>query len=144
MKKILFIFCFLFTASLMAQEEWGNVDKNNVTLKEIGPIWPGCENDSEVERKNCFNQKLSEHVSKNFKYPAEAYKNNEQGVVVVDFIINKQGSVEVQSVTGGTPSLRAEAKRNILTIPKMFKPGMLAGKPNPVKFAVPFNFKTGK
>lgn len=144
MKKTLFIFCFLFTLSLTAQEEWGDVEKNKVTLKEIGPVWPGCEMGNEKERSNCFNQKLSEHIAKNFKYPTEAYKNNEQGIVVVDFIINEKGSVAIEDVSGGTPALQAEAKRNILAMPKMSKPGMMAGKPRSVKFSVPFNFKTGK
>ena len=144
MKKAILILFVLFTTSLLAQEEWGNVSKNKVSMKEIGPIWPGCEKGSESERKNCFNQKLTQHISKNFKYPAEAYKKNEQGIVVVEFVINDKGLVEIQKVTGGTESLQAEAKRNILAMPKMSKPGMLAGKPQPIKYTVPFNFKTGK
>lgn len=144
MKNVIIILCVLFTTALFSQEEWGNVNKNKVTMKEIGPVWPGCEKGNETERKNCFNQKLAQHISKNFKYPAEAYKNNEQGIVTVEFIINQKGRVEIQKVTGGTASLQAEAKRNILAMPEMTKPGMLAGKPKSIKFTVPFNFKTGK
>jgi len=143
MKNLLFAFFILISASVFAQE-WGNVDKNEVTLKEIGPVWPGCEKGSAKERDNCFNQKLSAHISKNFKYPAEAYKNNDQGKVTVDFIINEEGLVEVKSVSGGSKSLQDEAKRNIMAMPKMAKPGMMAGKPRVIKMTVPFTFKTGK
>lgn len=143
MKKYLLILCVLFSTTLLAQE-WGGVDKNKVTLKEIGPVWPGCEKGNVAERDNCFNTKLSSHISKNFKYPAEAYKKNEQGKVTVDFIINEKGLVEVKKVSGGSKSLQEEAKRNIMAIPKMAKPGMMGGKPRAISMSVPFNFKTGK
>lgn len=144
MKKLLIIVVILSSLNSISQEEWGDVKGNKVTLKEIGPVWPGCEKGSAAQRSDCFNTKLAQHVSKNFKYPAEAYKKNEQGRVLVDFIINEKGIVEVQKVSGGTKALQEEAKRNILAIPKMAKPGMLGGKPRTIHFTVPFNFKTGK
>ena len=87
---------------------------------------------------------MAKHIAQNFKYPAESYKKNEQGKVIVEFIINEQGIVEVKSVSGGTKALQEEAKRNIMAIPKMTKPGMMGGKPRSIKFIVPFTFKTGK
>ncbi|MAP53343.1 energy transducer TonB [Altibacter sp.] len=144
MKKVLLILCIVFSTTLFAQEEWGNVQNNTVTLNEIPPIWPGCESSSATSRKNCFNQKLAQHISKNFKYPAEEYKNNVEGKVIVEFIVNEKGMVEVKNVSGGTPALQAEAKRNIMAIPKMAKPGMMGGKPRAIKYTVPFTFKTGK
>lgn len=143
MKKLI-LALFLFTSLTGFSQEWGSVNKNKLTVKEIGPIWPGCERGNATKRDNCFNQKLTAHISKNFKYPTEAYKRNEQGKVTVEFIINKKGLVEVKKVSGGTKALQEEAKRNIMTIPKMAKPGMMAGKPRAIHFTVPFNFKTGK
>lgn len=145
MKNLLILAVLVFsTTTLFAQEEWGNVEKNNLTVKEIAPVWPGCENGSTTEQEDCFNKSLSAHISKNFRYPAEAYKNNEQGKVVVDFNINEKGMVEILKVSGGTKSLREEAKRNILLIPKMQQPGMMAGKPRSIKYTVPLTFSTGK
>ncbi len=143
MKNLIIATCLLFSTTIFAQE-WGDVQKNTVTLKEIGPVWPGCEKGSATERDNCFNTQLATHISKNFKYPAQAYKNNDQGKVIVEFIINEQGLVEVKNVSGGTKELQEEAKRNIMAIPKMAKPGMMGGKPRAIKMAVPFTFKTGK
>lgn len=135
----------LFSSStLFSQEEWGDVKGNKVTLKEIGPVWPGCEDGDANQRSDCFNTKLAQHVAKNFQYPPEAYKKNEQGRVLVDFIINEKGIVEVQKVSGGSKALQEEAKRNIMSIPKMAKSGMMGGKPRTIHFTVPFNFKTGK
>ncbi|MBT0607585.1 energy transducer TonB [Aequorivita echinoideorum] len=138
MKKLFIIACILISATTFAQE-WGTVDKNTVTLKEIGPIWPGCENGSAAQRDNCFNTQLATHISKNFKFPA-GYKKNGDVKVIVEFIINEKGMVEVKKVTGGTKELQEEAKRNISAIPKMAKPGMMGGKPRAISYTVPFNF----
>lgn len=143
MKYLLIALSLLFSTTIFAQQEWGDVQKNKITLKEIAPIWPGCTGTAS-QRDNCFNQKLATHISKNFKYPADAYKKNEQGRVIVSFIIDKKGMVEVTSVSGGSKSLQEEAKRNIMLIPKMEKPGMLGGKPRAIKYTVPITFKTGK
>ncbi len=144
MKNLFIAICLLFTTALFAQEEWGDVKANKVTMKEIGPIWPGCEKGDASARDKCFDQKLTSHIIKNFKYPPAAYKNNDQGRVIVDFVINEEGVVEVKKVTGATKELQDEAKRNIMAIPKMTKPGMLAGKPRAISLSVPFTFKTGK
>ncbi len=144
MKNLLIAVCILFTTTIFAQEEWGNVVANEVTLKEIAPIWPGCEAGDVTQRDKCFDEKLTSHIIKNFKYPPTAYKNNDQGRVVVEFLINEKGLVEIKKVSGGSKELQEEAKRNIMSIPKMAKPGMLGGKPRAINFTVPFNFKTGK
>ena len=142
-KYIITSFLLLLTNILMAQE-WGSVDKNKVTMKEIAPVWAGCEEQSGAGLQKCFTQKLTQHVIKNFKYPADAYKSNTQGRVTVEFIINIEGLVEITKVSGGAASLQEEARRNISLIPKMVRPGMQAGKPKAIQYTVPFDFKTGK
>lgn len=143
--KNLFLFAVVLLSSVTVfAQEWGSVNGNRVTMKELCPVWPGCEKGTAAERESCFDEQLIAHITKNFRYPAEAYKKNVQGKVTVDFIINEKGLVEVKSVSGGSKALQDEAKRNIMSIPKMAKPGMLAGKPRAIKFTVPFTFKTGK
>lgn len=144
-KFLLAMVLALFSTLTFSQEKWGDVQKNKVTMKELPPIWPGCEDtDGDPTAMNkCFTTKLSQHIGKNFKYPAEAYNANDEGRVVVDFKINTEGKVEIISTSGASEVLQAEAKRNILQIPQM-KPGMLAGKPKEITYKVPFTFKTGK
>jgi len=144
MIKVLFIAILLITTMGFSQEEWGDVNKNTVTLKEIAPIWPGCESSKGSAADNCFKRNLAQHIGKNFKYPAEAYKRNDQGRVVVEFYITEQGTVDIKSVSGGSKLLQDEAKRNITSIPKMAKPGMMGGKPRAIKYTVPITFKTGR
>jgi len=143
MKKIIVLLIILVSIPTIAQEAWGDVDKNKVTMREIAPVWPGCESNDTSKTDACFDQKLSQHIQKNFRYPANAWKNNIQERIVVHFVINTKGEVEISKVEGNNKELIEEAKRNILAIPKM-KPGMLAGKPRAISYAVPFNFKTGK
>ena len=143
MKISLITLCLLIFGTLSAQEEWGSLNKNELILKQIAPIWPGCEAGNSTKRDACFNQMLVKHVGKNFKYPANEYQKNIQGEVVVEFIINADGMVEIKSASGGNKGLQEAARNNILLIPKM-KPGMFAGKPTATEYTVPFNFKTGK
>jgi protein TonB len=142
MKNLAFLLIFLISLPALAQE-WGEIDKNKVTTREIAPVWPGCESNDVSKTDACFAQKLNEHIQKNFRYPPNAWKNNVQERVVVTFIINTKGEVEIKNVEGKNKELVDEAKRNIMAIPKM-KPGMLAGNPRAIEYTVPFNFKTGK
>ena len=144
MRKYIIASLLILVSNVVLAQEWGTVDKNKVTLKEIAPVWAGCEDQSSAGLQKCFTQKLTQHVVKNFKYPADAYKSNTQGRVTVEFIINTEGMVEIKNVSGGAPSLQAEARRNISLIPKMVRPGMYAGKPKAIQYTVPFDFKTGK
>ena len=141
MKKLLFI-AFVFISVGMNAQDGITVKGNTITTKEIPPVWPGCDgNESELQK--CFNQNLSKHISANFKYPAQAYKNNIQGKVIVSFIINEEGKVEILKAEGPNELLVEEAKRNILQIPQL-KPGEIGGKPTNIKYTVPFTFSTGK
>jgi len=110
-------------------------------MREVAPVWPGCESKSGAQKDACFKQMLATHIAKNYKYPVEAYKNKIQGKVVVEFFITEAGTVDIKSVSGGHESLQKEARRNISLIPKMAKPGMLAGKPKAIKYIVPITFK---
>lgn len=143
MKKLAFLLVLLISLPAIAQETWGNVDKNKVIMREIAPVWPGCESNDTSKTDTCFDQKLGQHIQQNFRYPANAWKNNIQERIVVHFVINTKGEVEISKVEGKNKELIEEAKRNIMAIPKM-KPGMLSGKPRAISYAVPFNFKTGK
>ena len=144
MKNLLLIACLLTTTIGLSQEEWGSVNKTTVILKEIAPVWPGCEGKTGVAINDCFKQKLTHHLRKNFKYPTEAYKRNEQGKVIVEMSINELGKVEIESVTGGTKLLRDAARKNVSSIPIMARPGLLGGEPRALKYTIPLTFKTGK
>ena len=70
-----------------------------------------------------------------------AQETGTQGRVIVQFVVNKDGSiVDVKVVRGVDPYLDKEAIRVISTMPK-WKPGEQRGKPVRCKFTVPVMFK---
>ena len=86
-------------------------------------------------------QALFKYLNESVKYPVIAQENNIQGRVIVQFTVEKDGSVtDVQVARSVDPSLDKEAKRVISTMPK-WKPGKQRGKPVRVKYTVPVNFK---
>ena len=116
-------------------------EKVIITITVEDPIFPGCEDVNPKERKNCFSQKISEHIKKNFNYPKEAKKNRITGKVIASFIINKEG--EIQNITTRGPEngklLEDEARRIISLLPKM-KPSTQGGEPVNVRYSIPLNF----
>ena len=81
------------------------------------------------------------YFKKNLRYPAEAKKAGTQGRVVVQFFVNKDGSISnVKVLRGVDPALDAEAIRLVNSMPK-WKPGMQKGKAVTVKYTVPVLFK---
>jgi len=84
---------------------------------------------------------LMEFLSKNIKYPEEAYKNGIQGRVIVTFTVNKDGSIsEAKVVKSVDPQLDEEALRVAYSMPKWI-PGRQNGEPVAVKYTVPITFK---
>ena len=84
---------------------------------------------------------LMKYLSENIKYPKAAEKAGEQGRVVVNFIVEKDGAISnVNVVRSVTPTLDAEAVRVIKAMPK-WVPGKQDGKFVRVKYNVPVSFR---
>jgi periplasmic protein TonB len=80
---------------------------------------------------------LGEHI----KYPVVAAENGIQGRVVVQFVVEKDGSVsQVKVVRGVDPSLDKEAVRVISSMPKWI-PGKQNGVSVRSRFTVPVTFR---
>ncbi len=80
-------------------------------------------------------------LSENIIYPAEAAESGKEGLVVVQFVVEKDGSVGVVKVVRGVdPLLDAEAVRVCKSLP-LFKPGRQNGQPIRVWFTLPITFK---
>ena len=80
-------------------------------------------------------------LGKNIKYPTISQENGVQGRVIVQFVINRDGSiVDAKVVRGVDPYLDKEALRVISSMPK-WKPGKQRGKAVRVKYTVPVTFR---
>ena len=84
---------------------------------------------------------LMRYLSENIKYPPEAAKNDIEGRVIVQFIIDETGQVgDVKVVRSVSDELDAEAVRVVKTLPK-FEPGRQDGEAVSVWYTLPINFK---
>jgi len=104
------------------------------------PIFPGCEGGTEAEKKACFQEKIQEHVQKNFNYPEIAREMDIQGKVFVLFYIDNKGYVTGIKTRGPDRLLEKEAERIITSLPKMI-PGNQRGKAVKVPYSIPITFK---
>lgn len=86
-------------------------------------------------------KEMLKFLQENVKYPENAMKNNVQGRVIVQFVVEKDGTpTEFKVLRSVDPDLDAEALRVLQTMPK-WKPGMQRGEVVRVKFTVPVSFK---
>ncbi|MDT8415608.1 MAG: TonB family protein [Flavobacteriaceae bacterium] len=103
------------------------------------PLFPGCEKVAKNQQRACFQDKMTEHVKKNFRYPQDAIDLNVQGRVYIQFIIDQQGNITDIQMRGPDSRLETEAGRIISKLPKMI-PGKQGGKAVKVPYSLPINF----
>lgn len=99
----------------------------------------------DVDEKPSFNggdaNQFAVWVGQNLVYPAEARDNGLSGRVVLQFVIEKDGSVgNVTVLRGVDPILDNEAVRVVSMSPK-WTPGKVDGKPVRVSYTFPLLFR---
>ena len=97
-----------------------------------------------VERMPQFpggQQALFAYMDENLRYPEAARKSGKKGMVMLQFIVNTDGSLsDITVVRSVNPDMDKEAIRLVSTMPK-WKPGMQRGIPVRVKYTLPINFR---
>lgn len=89
-------------------------------------------------------QFLEKWVYQYLKYPESSLQNGEQGKVMVEFIIEKDGKVSnVRAVKGVSDALDAEAVKVIAASPK-WKPGKVKGNKVRTMITIPVEFRLEK
>ncbi len=111
------------------------------------PLYPGCDATTGYSEtlRDCANQKMLEFIYQNVKYPEAARKEGIEGVVVIRFLVEKDGTISdaeiLRNVGGGTgeEALRVVnlmREQNIKWIP-----GQQDGEKVNVNFNLPVKFK---
>ncbi|NNC63066.1 MAG: energy transducer TonB, partial [Eudoraea sp.] len=104
------------------------------------PIFPGCESaKNNEERKLCFQEKVQQHIIKEFTYPPAALELGIQGRVFVQFVIDSKGKIGSIRMRGPDKNLEKEAHRIVASLPQM-TPGNQRGKAVSVPYSIPINF----
>ena len=106
------------------------------------PVFPGCEDlIKNMERRSCMSSKISNFVNREFntKLGTELGLTG-TNLVLVMFVVNREGLIEQIQTRAPHPELEEEARRVIGKLPRM-KPGIQGGKPVPVSYSIPIRFK---
>ncbi len=118
-----------------------------MNTEELAPV------DTEPQSKKVYNSveqmpefpggmaEMMKFLQQNIQYPANAAKNNVEGRVILQFVVEKDGQIgEVKVVRSVDPELDAEALRVVKSMPN-FIPGRQDGKPVAVWYTIPISFK---
>ena len=108
-------------------EEDLDLDVPFAIIEEV-PLFPGCERVPKSQTRDCFQEKIQQHIVKNFTYPETAEEMGIQGRVFVRFIIGKDGYISGIRTRGPDKDLEKEAVRIISKLPRM-TPGKQRGRP---------------
>ena len=80
-------------------------------------------------------------LAKNIKYPVSAQQAKIEGRVIVQFVVERDGSIsDIHTVRSVSPELDAEAVRVVSLMPKWI-PGKQRGKAVAVKYTMPIMFR---
>ena len=131
MKKLLFFTFALLITFVSSATSRNYYDESDPVYRdeEQKPEFPGGD------------KELFKYVQATIKYPTEAYEQKIEGRVIVQFVVEKDGSISnVKVVRHVHPLLDEEAVRVIENMPK-WEPGRQRGKAVRVKYTVPVSFK---
>ena len=105
------------------------------------PVYPGCEEGDNAEKKKCMSERISNFLTENFntKKASEYGLSGRQRINVI-FKIDTKGNVIGVRSRASHPALEAEAIRVISSLPKM-KPGIQRGKAVTVPYSLPIIFE---
>lgn len=160
MKIIAFTFLISFLAyqttlaqynippELLLEEE--EEEKPSVTLSPypiwIPPYFTSCEDDSSHynSKKECSDQKLLNYIYTILSYPNAAKTNQIEGMVVLTFLIKKEGWIDPNSIK----VLRdigygcgEEALRIVQSFNEQLGQWSFFGKPEDIRYNLPIRFK---
>ncbi len=143
MKYTSTIITLLFTTICFAQSDHcPEVDAYGdkiYTIVEEMPRFPGCEDigSTDVEKKKCAEKKMLEYMYKKLKVPTIARENGIDGLVVISFVVEKDGCITHIKKLRGPNELTVMYEELICNMPTWI-PGKHKGQPVPVCFRIPF------
>jgi TonB family protein len=123
------------------------INEEIFTVVEEMPTFPGCEDmagDYEGQ-KACADQKLLQFIYKNIKYPEAAQKAGLEGMVVVRFVVTKNGNIkDISAVRSLSEECDAEVTRVVQLMNDqgiVWHPGKKEGNTVNVVYNLPIRFK---
>ena len=95
---------------------------------------------SKAEKKTCSDRALLTHLLKHLRYPAMARENGVEGLVVVQFVVEKNGQItDAKVVRDIGAGCSQEALRVVNNMPE-WTPGKQRGREVRVQYSLPVKF----
>ncbi len=121
------------------------VEEEIFKVVEQMPRFPGCESKStDAEKSDCSKAKLLEYIYNNLKYPAIARENGIEGQVVIQFVVERDGSISdvniIRDIGGGCGDSAGNVVKGMNNMGGKWIPGKQRGRPVRVLFTLPVKF----
>ncbi len=113
-------------------------DSNKTNLKSNSPTFTIVE---EMPKFPGGDLALLEHFRSNMNYPTEAQSNDIQGVVVIGFTVERNGSISELSIIRDIGGGCGEEALRLARLMPIWSPGKQYGKAERVAFKLPVRFK---
>lgn len=115
---------------------------NEITGEEVFPYVIGCKNLDIALQKKCSDTKMLQSIFTNIRYPKHARKKGIEGQAIIQFVIEKDGSItNVLALRGISQEIEEECFRIIQTCLPKFDGGMQNGEKVRVQFKLPIKFR---
>jgi TonB family protein len=136
--------------SLTSCQQFGQMPSDFDDLMILGEIMPIVSDENGIyympEKMPEFKggiDSLNNYLSSHIVYPEWERKNNIEGVVIVEFIVDSDGTIKEPSILQGVNKAQNFDKNVLQIISEMprWQPGLNEGKNVPVHFRLPIEFK---
>lgn len=111
------------------------------------PSFAGCDElgGSFIDKKKCTEKRLLGFLKSNIRYPLQAIKNKTEGIVLVQFIIEKDGSVSnikvLKEIGDGCGSETVRVLELLNSMKLLWTPGFQGKVPVRVQYTLPVEFE---
>jgi len=144
----LLIMTVFFAFGLNAQSPAPQVHEEEIfKVVEQMPRFPGCEGMFKESHatEECAREKMLEYIYKNLKYPQTAMDQEIEGMCVVQFVVDKEGSIVnaelLRNIGGGCGKAALAMVNNMNNLPEKWISGKQRGRAVSVLYTLPVKFK---
>ena len=115
--------------------------KNPNRLVSILPHLKGCTNIDLEAQKECSDKKLLATIYQNIRYPMEARRSVIEGMAIINFVVEKDGSMtDIRIKRGLCAAIEAEC-RKVVKLLSIWEAGVEDGEKVRVQFNLPVKFR---
>lgn len=116
-------------------------DREIFKVVEESPTFPGCEAVEEKQaRQKCAEELMLQFIYKNIQYPMIARENGVEGMVVLKFVVEKDGSISAKELLRDVGAGCGEEAMRVVSLMPKWNPGKQRGNPVRVQFTLPVKF----